>query len=401
MSHASSLRKALEDELTASPDDLATHAAYADLLGEAHDPRGEYIQIQLTLEDTSLSPEHRSELLQRQEELWHTHRAQWLGPIAPHLLDTNNVQFSFRRGWLDSLEIVNLSLDFARALRDAPEARLLRRLVIENAHDEADAEADDNVPDDEEYQKGFWPLVDSDSIANVRVFQLGVDQGDDWESYHCYQTSAAAAALVRGMHRLEEVSVFSSAAYLNDLFTLPTLKHLRVLKAYHAAQVHRLDLLAANPTFAHLTHLLLHPHSLTWHDNQQEDEKAGFLKAEGYIPLRLVEALVRSDNLPQLTHLQLRCSSMGDDGVGLLIQSGFLRRLQHLDLRHGRITDAGARLLAQCPHTRSLAWLDLGANTLSDEGADLIESLGIPCSVSCQHPPGQDSDEYLGEGDWE
>ena len=125
------LRKALEDELAANPDDLATHAAYADLLSEEHDPRGEFIQVQIALEDPSLSPEQRDELVKQEEALWHNHRAQWLGAIAPHLLDTENVTFSFRRGWLDSLEIDNLSLDFARALHDAPEARLLRHLAIE------------------------------------------------------------------------------------------------------------------------------------------------------------------------------------------------------------------------------------------------------------------------------
>ena len=77
--------------------------------------------------------------------------------------------------------------------------------------------------------------------------------------------------------------MFSRANYLTDLFTLPTLKQLRVLKAYHGSQVHRLDVLAANPTFAHLTHLFLHPHALAWHDNRTEDETAGFRK-RGRLP---------------------------------------------------------------------------------------------------------------------
>jgi uncharacterized protein (TIGR02996 family) len=42
-------RAALETALFDHPDDLATHMAYADLLREQGDPRGEFIQVQLAL----------------------------------------------------------------------------------------------------------------------------------------------------------------------------------------------------------------------------------------------------------------------------------------------------------------------------------------------------------------
>jgi uncharacterized protein (TIGR02996 family) len=42
-----SLREALEEALAENPDDRATHAAYADLLTEQNDPRGEFIQVQI------------------------------------------------------------------------------------------------------------------------------------------------------------------------------------------------------------------------------------------------------------------------------------------------------------------------------------------------------------------
>src|SRR5581483_12257097 len=45
------LRQAMEQSLAANPDDLATHMAYADHLVELGDPRGEFIQVQLALED--------------------------------------------------------------------------------------------------------------------------------------------------------------------------------------------------------------------------------------------------------------------------------------------------------------------------------------------------------------
>src|SRR5262249_26322288 len=54
-----SLREALEAALTENPDDLAAHMAYADLLSEEGDPRGEFSQVQLALEDESLGSRAR------------------------------------------------------------------------------------------------------------------------------------------------------------------------------------------------------------------------------------------------------------------------------------------------------------------------------------------------------
>ena len=51
----SPLRAALESALAENPDDLASHMAYADLLVDEGDPRGEFIQVQLAFEDSSRS----------------------------------------------------------------------------------------------------------------------------------------------------------------------------------------------------------------------------------------------------------------------------------------------------------------------------------------------------------
>src|SRR4051812_30092601 len=48
---ATPLQRALEEAVLSKPDDLAAHSAYADLLMEQGDPRGEFIQAQLALED--------------------------------------------------------------------------------------------------------------------------------------------------------------------------------------------------------------------------------------------------------------------------------------------------------------------------------------------------------------
>src|SRR5207249_2522467 len=67
------LREALEAALAEDPDDVATHAAYADLLTEQGDPRGEFIQVQLALEDESRPAKERRELQQRERDLLHAH----------------------------------------------------------------------------------------------------------------------------------------------------------------------------------------------------------------------------------------------------------------------------------------------------------------------------------------
>ena len=55
----SDLRTALEEALAANPDDVASHAAYADHLADLGDPRGELIQVQLALEDPSCKGDRR------------------------------------------------------------------------------------------------------------------------------------------------------------------------------------------------------------------------------------------------------------------------------------------------------------------------------------------------------
>jgi len=396
---SASLRSALEDELAASPDDLATHAAYADLLEEMDDPRGELIQVQIALEDPSLDAAQRDQLARRQRELWRDHSDRLLGSLAPHLTDPGT-SYEVCRGWLQVLRVGNLTLPLARALRDSPEARLLRELRVVSAYD-ADTEAlpDDNLPTDDEDERGFWPLVGSRALANVRYLCLGIEEPDG-PNFESGLHATAVVPLVRSMPRLQELHVYSRSNCLNHLFTLQTLRELRVLRLYHNSQVHRLDLLAANPAFRHLTHLLLHPHALAWHDNREEDEHAGFRREEGYLPLRVVESLVRSPNLSRLTHLQLRLSSMGDAGCRLLVESGILRRLKHLDLRHGRISDEGARALIECPDLRRLSWLDLAYNNLSEEMVARVQGLGIPGRVDAQHGA-DDEQSYVHEGDVE
>jgi uncharacterized protein (TIGR02996 family) len=416
------LRQALEEALAANPDDQAAHMAYSDYLQEQGDPRGEFIQVQLALEDDKRSPAERKQLRQRERKLLKAHQREWLGELAPFLLDededlelsysvqergaTRAVDFRFRRGWLDQLCFHKLTLEASRAMKRASACRLLRDLAVEDAYDEATPRREDKVPE-RGYQRGLWPLSQSPFLTNVRRFRLGLEEGDDYNRYHCAMFPVPAAALVRRMPRLEELYLFACEAGLAELFALKSLHHLRILQIYHNYEVHRLDILVKNPSLRSLTHLLIHPHCICWHRNAPVDEAAGYREAEGYLPLSVVRPLLRSPNLPSLTHLRLRVSSMGDEGCTEVVRSGILGRLKSLDLRHGRITDEGARILAACPDTRRLEWLDLSRNALGTDGSAVVRQLRIPVRLDDQHEPiegGQadlDSGGYLYEGEQE
>src|SRR5262249_26871912 len=143
---AGSLRDSLERALVEDPDDLASHMAYADYLSEQGDPLGEFVRVQLALEDPSRPPPERDRLKKQEEQLLKAHGPAWLGELAPYLLAGKkkkrdwgelDVTFSFARGWLDSLEVSFYGVEFIRVLARAPQLRLLRNLVMyENKFEE-------------------------------------------------------------------------------------------------------------------------------------------------------------------------------------------------------------------------------------------------------------------------
>jgi uncharacterized protein (TIGR02996 family) len=415
-----SLREALEAALVADPDDVAAHMAYADHLQELGDPRGEFIQVQLALEDEGRPAAERKKLQKREKELLKAHEREWLGELAPILLDYPGTEdwrlglygqerfaeFQFRRGWLDRLYLNYLSLPTGRALREARVCRMVRDLAITSAEDtDTPHQPGDGIPPEHEreYPAGLWPLSQSPFLANVRYFRLGVDDGDDWEGYSCHMHTAAVVPLVRAMPRLEELRLFANRFRSADLFALPTLTHLRVLQWHHGLGIHRLQVLAENAACRNLTHLLLHPHNYhAWWENPDDDDGAGYRADEGFLPLSVVGPLLHSPNLPNLAHLRLRCSSMGDDGCREIVRSGILRRLKSLDLRHGCITDEGARALCDCPDLRHLEWLDLDRNALTAAGIKIVKATGIPVRVENQQTATEVNDrEYLREGEFE
>jgi hypothetical protein len=335
--------------------------AYADLLQDLGDPRGEFVQVQLALEDDGLDIDDRRRLRAREKELLRAHAADWLGELA-RLLPAHPwlLRLRFSRGWLDTLELDHCDEDLAAVLAREPSARLLRVLVLHNADDAA-----------------LRALRRPGFLACLRAFQFGANP--DEAAPVRPPPDPGVLDLVAGLPRVEDLRLFVYRVNAERLFSLPNLGRLRVLQPYFLDD-YPLARLAADPEcFVSLTHLLLRP---------IEYEPRPRHPTEPPIRTDDLLALLRSPFLPNLTHLQLRYLEQGDEAVRMIVRSGILERLKVLDLRHGAITDIGALLLARSPHVAALERLDLSYNELTLRGMAALEAAGAAVFADDQHAPG-------------
>jgi uncharacterized protein (TIGR02996 family) len=402
------LRKALEEAILDDPDERASYMAYADHLSEQGDPQGEFVQVQLALENEDLSPDERKRLRQREKALLKAHQAEWVGdwaspkpmpgPEGRGQIDFPATEpFRFERGILSDVIFPELTVEAARRFVRAPQTRLVRRLYIGGfAYEEDDEyEEGDDLDEDAAEERDparvilpRWPY-----FGNLRVFQLGWTSDEnygDFCHFQCHESADNIEKLIARMPRLEELYLFAHNVEAGRIFKL-RLPDLRVLQLYHTHR-YPLDLLARNESLTRLTHLLCHPHALEHGDDP-------------YIRLNHLRAIVRSPHLTSLTHLRLRLTDLGDRGCEEIVRSGLLKRLRMLDLRHGIITDKGASILAACPDLKNLELLDVKGNTLTRKGRAALRAVGIPLIDDHQHDPNDeeysDEDRHLSEGDYE
>src|SRR5262249_33887092 len=120
-----SLAEALEAAIIDHPEEAANYAASADHLQEQGDPRGEFIQVQLALEDPGLKAPQRKKLQKREQELLKAHQKEWVGDWAKlaqarGYTDSGDEKFAtpkagFVRGILAQVTIDELTVACARA----------------------------------------------------------------------------------------------------------------------------------------------------------------------------------------------------------------------------------------------------------------------------------------------
>jgi uncharacterized protein (TIGR02996 family) len=408
-SAATPLQQSLEDALVENPDDLAAHSASADYLMEHGDPRGEFIQVQLALEDPRQPATERTRLRKREAALLKQHGRQWLGDLGRFLFgkwsgEDKPYHYQFRRGWLDLVRVLPDPDAIIAALARAPEARLLRRLEVVydmryhpfDFHKFTDGPNKALTAGEREAGAILPPLLASPYLGNLHVFKFGFSDSPDLIGHSTMVGPSLfgdcsvqqVIDLLAKYPRLEELYLNTDPGNIDRLFAVPALGQLRVLQYYYGMNSrwdrhdgYPLTTLAKNRSLQRLTTLRLHP------------------GRETTIDLDEMTALLRSRHLPNLTHLQVHMTDFGDEGVRRIIASGILRRLEILDIGYGSMTDEGARLLAACPDLTHLKVLDVSRNALYEEDIAALEETGIQVIANQQHGPGDV--DYLYEVDLE
>jgi uncharacterized protein (TIGR02996 family) len=399
-------RAALESALAAHPGELAAHSAYADYLMEEGDPRGAFIQVQLALEDPARTKTERTTLLKREKALLKQHARAWMGDVGRFLVGTWSGEdkpygYRFARGWLDYVRVLPFPTEVVAALAGAPEARLLRHLeiVYDMRYHPFDFDQFTNGPSAQlragEAGGHTWEtpllqdLTESPVLTNLRVLKYGFsDDRPEGPAYSTMirpcgiNTAQHVLALLKNCPRLEELYLNIDFANVKALLGSPLLGNLRVLQYYYGSVYHLyahsggqtdpypLSALAKNKALANLTTLRLLP------------------GRDAVVTLDELDALVRSKNLPALTHLQVRLTTLGDEGADRIARSGILKRLKTLDIGYGNMTDAGAEVLAACPDLKNLDVLDVSRNALTPAGIRDLSAAGVRVVAENQH------DEY-------
>jgi uncharacterized protein (TIGR02996 family) len=412
----SSEQKALEAALVEHADEVAAHSAYADYLMEQGDPRGEFVQVQLALDDPSRPKAERDTLRRREAALLKKHVREWLGDAGRFLVgdwsgEDKPYHYRFARGWLDFVRTLPVPEALVAVLAKSPEARLLRRLEV--VYDmryhafqlgEAIDELNKTLPDEDKIDENDWygmldpctllpALAGSPNLTNLRVLKYGFS--DDHKDGPSYSTMVSPFAddpkellkLLANCPRMEELYLNTALNGIGPVFASPLLGNLRVFQYYYGSAYshyqtphdsYPLGALARNKALTRLTTLRFHP------------------GRDATIGIDEFDALLRSKNLPALAHLQVHMTTFGDDGAERIVASGILKRLKTLDIGFGNMTDAGARALAASADLKNLEVLNVSRNALTNAGITALKKAGARSVVAGeQHAAEEEYPEYL------
>ncbi len=363
-------RDALEAALIANPDDVVRHAAYADLLLEQGDPRGEYIRLQLAAEDRNQPASKLREYEQAAFELRQAHEQEWLGDLWQFIQRPPSarsvavpmepdVTVTWRRGWVDGIRIGQLSNELVRAIATNAFTRLLGSFAVEQNTELMEIRT---APYEMPVQVSLQPLIDAWRFAKLRHFEMGsVEQRVAAEGY-------GLGDAVDVMPHLESIRLcvdqFSESVLFGGGY--PRLHTIDI--TYNNPRC-RFYLLGFHEDLPNLRRLSLDTVAII----PNSDETGS--RREPITPTDL-QMFFRTKHLKALEYLTFRNGEFGDAGVEELLASGFITRLKGLDLCRSNITDTGAELLARHPHTPKLEYLHLDNNLLSPIGIDALETAG-------------------------
>lgn len=391
---ADSDAEAMELAVIRNPHDRATRAAFADFLTERGDPLGEFVRLQLALEDESLPAEARKKLAKTEKELLQAQRqklgdwAKVLPEVHHHAWDraenndpTGGQTLVYEGGLLTTINIGELTMPLARALLKAgPDVRFVCNLFVgslaydedeeEEETEEGDAEPDNIEIPENANSRSQYVLVRWPQLRNIRRFIWGWPADPHEELPSCHMDGDLVYDFVKQMPEIEELRISAHVRDANKLVALP-MPNLRVFQLDHGWSF-PLDKLAANKTVGNLEEISCHPHGLEYGDKP-------------YIQIKQLKAICAAPHLTKLRLLRLRNATFGDDGAKELVDSGKLKTLKVLDFRNGCLSDAGAKRLAECPDFKNLEFFEVSNNALTHIGIQALESTGVKIHAEGQH----------------
>jgi uncharacterized protein (TIGR02996 family) len=400
--------------IRAAPEDDAPRLVYADWLEDNGDPeRAEFIRAQVRMAGMSWREPGHSELEKRASRLEWDNRKRWLKGFPPELLGGRRQQPTYRRGFVDEVELSPEEL-----LKHGP--ALLDRFPIRVVHllgklGKPEAQS----------------LAASPVLARVAGLRLG--HGDD----RCNKDGLAALLASPHLTALAEFDLKNyrvSLAALRVLARAKTLPGLCRLSLQDNSQLGDagMALLAQAPFLEQLTHLSLggtgigdagaqalagcgrlrNLRSLELAALFGSGNRVGAAGTKAllaalpalssfWVPsnpigpggaealaawpglarsreLNLEQcalgsagaaALAASPNLSGLTYLRLYSNGIGPEGARALADAKYLTHLRELDLGANEIGDEGAAALARAPHLAGLRELSLWSNKIGDRGA--------------------------------
>jgi uncharacterized protein (TIGR02996 family) len=364
-------RQMLEAAIAADFEDVAAHAAYADLLVEEGDPRGEYIQLRLALENRNQSPRLLREWEERANQLLHQYQPDWLGRLAPFLLGrprstvepvAPNIDFRCRRGWLTEIDVQDVRDAFITVLAGAREARMLQELTLRNTL----------LPNN---QGPLERLSSAAFLETLKCFTLG-----DSDGYRATADASRVLEIVGHMPQLTHLTLFAEQIPEGVLgLSLPNLRSLTLRFVIPITVPNQtlaaipFQTLAANTSFSGLERLFLSNEPVVDANGHMLDSTVGDLGR-----------FLTAPRFRRLSDLTLRIPDLGNDGCVEIARSGILKRLKRLDLRQCNLTDEGAMTLTRCPDLARLERLDVGQNQLTGVGIDALLEVGIPVQYDSQ-----------------
>ncbi len=332
--------------LAADPEDLSAYEVYADHLTQHGDPRGEWIAVQLAREARPTDPV----LGMREDELRVAYEQAWIGGPEVLLVATREPQRTWRRGFVDSLEIDcgYESREAASTYRDMialPAMRLVRELHLGVGRSyNGRGEVDTSI---------LEALRDVPPPMTLRTLAFDSFAHDvSWT--HLGNVSIANPAFA-------SITQLRIAA---GQFTLG---------AIHAPRLRALELYTGG----------LRPHVITdlrateWPALERLTMYFGTPEYGGNCTIEDAQRILDAPNLPHLTSLALCNSMFGDELAERVLTGPIVPQLRRLDLSKSTLGDAGAvRLLQRAERLDHLESLDLSECYVSRPMVDaLLERL--------------------------